>query len=358
MSAFWYRVNGIEMIDMMGGDPLILSGDQEVSYGRLYNWYAIDGLAPDGWHVPTDAELTTLTDYLGGLSVAGGKLKEEGLDHWADPNTGATNESGFTAFGGGYRHDDSSFTDLLITGWWWSATTSGTGYGWVRYMRYSYDDINRGSQIKENGFSIRLIRDNSDGYTAGEQLTDADGNVYDTVQIGTQIWIVQNYNCTKYADGTDIANVTVDADWEALTTGAYCNYDNDASYATEDADLTTNYIPSTYAGTITAPEVAALIADDADSSGGSVLFTAGAANDLSVSDFIDIDLERIPVKYDDASPHNIRAIGLIDDAVYDSLTIADKKKISNYMHLWVLFWENYLDAGSFDKENRTWDDTP
>ncbi len=119
------------------------------------------------------------------------------------------------------------------------------------------------------------------------------------------------------------------------------------------ADPGTTYIPATYAGTITAPDVAGLKTADVNN----VLFDAGGTpRALSVSDFIDADLERIPVQYDDDAPHHIRAIGLIDDTVYAGLTTIDKKKISNYMNLWVLYWDNYLDAGSFEKENRTWDD--
>src|SRR5690554_6700140 len=67
------------------------------TYGVLYNWPAEMNACPDGWHLPSDAEWTELTDYLGGESVAGGKLKETGTTHWASPNTGATNETGFTA---------------------------------------------------------------------------------------------------------------------------------------------------------------------------------------------------------------------------------------------------------------------
>ena len=78
------------------------------TYGTMYNWFAVDdarGLAPAGWHVPTMADWTTLATTLGGTSVAGGKMKESGTTHWFSPNTGATNESGFTALPGGWRSE-------------------------------------------------------------------------------------------------------------------------------------------------------------------------------------------------------------------------------------------------------------
>src|SRR5690606_33259564 len=78
----------------------------EIIYGKLYNWYAVNdprGLAPVGWHIPSDSEWTILTDYLGGFEVAGGKMKETGTTHWANPNIGADNSSGFTGLPGGYR---------------------------------------------------------------------------------------------------------------------------------------------------------------------------------------------------------------------------------------------------------------
>jgi uncharacterized protein (TIGR02145 family) len=75
-------------------------------YGNLYNLYAViddKKLCPNGWHVPTDTEWTTLTEYLGGEIIAGGKMKTVGTAYWNDPNTGATNESGFSAVPGGFR---------------------------------------------------------------------------------------------------------------------------------------------------------------------------------------------------------------------------------------------------------------
>jgi uncharacterized protein (TIGR02145 family) len=84
------------------------------TYGALYNWYTVEtgNLCPTGWHVPSDAEWTTLTDYLGGEAIAGGKLKETGTAHWDSPNTGATDETGFTAFPGGNRTKNGPFSNL------------------------------------------------------------------------------------------------------------------------------------------------------------------------------------------------------------------------------------------------------
>ena len=97
-------------------------------YGALYNWYTINTgkLCPAGWHVPTVAEWTTLTTFLGGESVAGGKLKETGIAHWKSPNTGASNETGFTALPGGFRDFDGVFAQIYNSGCWWSATEYNT----------------------------------------------------------------------------------------------------------------------------------------------------------------------------------------------------------------------------------------
>ena len=135
--------------------------DTIATYGRLYNWYAVntDRLAPKGWHVPTDAEWTTLTTYLGGASVAGGKLKEIGTTHWTTPNTDVTNETGFTALPGGCRSVNRSFIDIGGYGFWWSATEYGAYYAWYWYVSFDYSGVSRYSYNKEEGFSVRCVKD-------------------------------------------------------------------------------------------------------------------------------------------------------------------------------------------------------
>jgi len=134
----------------------------KTTYGALYNWFTVNTgiLAPAGWHVPTDAEWTTLTDYLGGESIAGGKLKETATAHWRSPNAGATNESGFTALPGGHRDVNGTFSVMGDDGFWWSASEYGTtGKVWYRNMNYNYTGVVSVSNNKINGHSIRCIRD-------------------------------------------------------------------------------------------------------------------------------------------------------------------------------------------------------
>jgi uncharacterized protein (TIGR02145 family) len=127
------------------------------TYGYLYDWETACDVCPDGWHLPTDAEWTELTDYLG--ENAGGKLKETGTTHWNTPNTGATNETGFTALPGGYRNYDGSFDIVGYTGYWWSATEYNATNAWYRGMYYHNSYVNRNNLYKKVGFSVRCVRD-------------------------------------------------------------------------------------------------------------------------------------------------------------------------------------------------------
>ena len=133
-------------------------------YGRLYTWYAIKdsrNVCPAGWHVPTVAEWTTLTDFLGGESIAGGKLKENGFTHWyewTDPNP-ATNESGFTALPGGYRYNGGVFYSISYEGFWWSSDGFDPEGGWGRNISYGTNNINAFGEYAKSGYSIRCVKD-------------------------------------------------------------------------------------------------------------------------------------------------------------------------------------------------------
>ena len=131
-------------------------------YGKLYNWYAVNdprGLAPTGWHVPTDDEWTTLSTTLGGDAVAGGKMKVAGTTRWTTPNTGATNESGFAGLPGGFRNSNGSFSNVGGAGYWWSSTEFNTTFAWLRGLYYNDGSIDRFNYNKKGGFSVRCLRD-------------------------------------------------------------------------------------------------------------------------------------------------------------------------------------------------------
>jgi uncharacterized protein (TIGR02145 family) len=296
------------------------------TYGALYNWYSVNTgkLCPTGWHIPSDAEWSVLTAYLGEQS-AGGKLKELAYSHWNIPNAGATNETRFTAVPGGYRDLGGTFWYQADAGYWWSSVESNISRAWGRAIYYHSVPVSRGDEYKQGGLSIRCLKDSaftivistlstqslssissttaatggnisSDGgatitargvcwsttanptttdsktidgvgigsFTSsltglsantiyyvrayatnsvgtaygneisfttasyGTPVTDADGNIYNTVTIGTQTWMAENLKTTKYNDGSTIPLVTDNAAWAALTTPGYSWYNNDS----------------------------------------------------------------------------------------------------------------------------------
>jgi len=205
------------------------------TYGRLYNWYAVDNnastkdasngsknICPAGWHVPTDTEWTTLTTYLGGLDVAGGKLKETGTTHWNTPNTDATNSSGFTALPGGYRFGN-TFTYIGTTGYWWSLTEDGTGTVWTRYIYFSGSSVYRVGSSKAGGFSVRCIRDVTEGVIPQLTSTDISSITSTTAVSGGNIsdggtGILARGVCWSTSAGPTIANSKTS---DGTATGAY-----------------------------------------------------------------------------------------------------------------------------------------
>ncbi|HPG41094.1 MAG TPA: fibrobacter succinogenes major paralogous domain-containing protein [bacterium] len=134
------------------------------TYGRFYNWFAVTdsrGLAPQGWHVPTDEEWQTLITFLGGSEDGGGYLKQTGTALWAAPNTGAGNEFGFNALPAGYRTFQTGKTiQMGYLAIFWSATIAEWDYyAWQYGITHSQSTINRNYGDTSAGYSVRCVRD-------------------------------------------------------------------------------------------------------------------------------------------------------------------------------------------------------
>ena len=141
-------------------------GANNTKYGNLYNWYAVSpttnggkNVCPTGWHVPTDADWTVLTDYLGGETVAGGEMKEVGTASWNTPNTGSTNTSLFTGLPGGLRYDSGNYLNVGYGGYWWSSSEGSTSSARSRYLVNDSGNASRSSSSKRLGLSVRCLRD-------------------------------------------------------------------------------------------------------------------------------------------------------------------------------------------------------
>jgi len=178
----WWMAENLKVTHYRNGDPILNVNEAKnwsslvtgayynydndssnaITYGRLYNWYAVSGnrnIAPTGWHVPSNTEWKKLVDYLGGAFVAGGKLKEAGTTHWASPNAGASNKSGFAALPGGYRNYNGIFLSMGYYAYFWSSTEYGSYYAWYRRLYCIYAFFSRFNYYKQSGFSVRLVRD-------------------------------------------------------------------------------------------------------------------------------------------------------------------------------------------------------
>ncbi|WP_430814635.1 fibrobacter succinogenes major paralogous domain-containing protein [Carboxylicivirga sp. RSCT41] len=134
--------------------------DTIATYGRLYNWYAAAdsrNIAPKGWRVATPDDWNILIDYLGGETIAGGKLKEAGNEHWESPNE-ADNSSGFTAQPGGFRFNDEDIKGIALYGYWWSTGQNGSSAARLQLFSWS-QEVYKEMRSMNTGYSIRCIKE-------------------------------------------------------------------------------------------------------------------------------------------------------------------------------------------------------
>ncbi len=180
----WWMVENLKVTHYRNGDPIpnvtdpvawngLATGayceyDNDIAnvalYGRLYNWFAVGdsrNIAPAGWHVPSDAEWQTVVDYLGGNEFAGGTMKDTGTVCWSSPNTGATNESGFTGLPGGGRGGDGPYSQRGYTAAFWTSTEHQyfSSEAWNRLLIYNHLYVIHDYSGKRSGASVRCVKD-------------------------------------------------------------------------------------------------------------------------------------------------------------------------------------------------------
>jgi hypothetical protein len=184
-----------------------------------------NNVAANGWSVPTSTQFNTLISYLGGASVAGGKVKEAGFAHWNAPNVGATNSSKFNAVASGNRsYNSDQFIYLGSDTLFWCKDKQITAQ-WGPALYADSTIFNQQTNHVSWGFSIRLIKD-STILTDGQSGTyiGNDGTVYNTICIGTQEWLAENLRETFFRNGVPIP--LVKTGWAYLTSPARCTYNN------------------------------------------------------------------------------------------------------------------------------------
>jgi uncharacterized protein (TIGR02145 family) len=137
-------------------------------YGKLYNWHAVNdsrGLAPEGWHIPSDEEWTSLVEFLGGKDFAGHKMKSDnGWAEWADEdgefqNGNGDNSSGFNGLPAGIRNFVGSFNNIRYSAFFWSATEFDDIYAWTRSLYLYIGFVDWFNSTKAFGASVRCLRD-------------------------------------------------------------------------------------------------------------------------------------------------------------------------------------------------------
>ncbi|MFB0517206.1 MAG: FISUMP domain-containing protein [Candidatus Neomarinimicrobiota bacterium] len=206
------------------GEPCKYYENEAAIYGYLYDWYAVNdsrGIAPAGWHVPTDEEWKTLEKQLGMDSSEaddrgsrgtdeGGKLKVGGTVHWETPNIGATNESGFSALPGGYCSMGDYCEDLNYYAYFWTSTKDNIEWWntWYRCLYYNSSSIWRNAEHPSYRFSVRLVK----GESAPHTLSSI--NISPTISIVNPSETQQFTLTARYSDQAT-EDVTTSAIWSA-----------------------------------------------------------------------------------------------------------------------------------------------
>ena len=188
--------------------------------------------ADTDWRVPSDDDWKELEMHLGMSQAQADSTGWRGTNEGTKLKSGGS--SGFNALMSGYRYTDGSFYSLGSYAYFWSSSASSSSLAWRRYLVTSYSTVNWNNGNKAFGFSVRLVRDltsaeklEDDGYKLDDYVGN-DGKTYSAIKIGDQGWITENLKETKYNDETTIPRITNNTDWANDTTGARCEYNNDA----------------------------------------------------------------------------------------------------------------------------------
>lgn len=220
--------------------------------GLLYNWWSasknggsgVGSLAPTGYHVSTQTDWATVPSYTSPVTQdpytppepQGTRHYKTGLTWWDAPPSGYSwmtgdNTTGFNGNPNPVRQSSGTFTEFtrLYANWWTPQERANTNNG--VYTQFGYANLyvysNANYYDKNYGFCVRLVRDTTVGWVAGETVTDASGNVYDTISANGRVWTTADLRTTKYNGGDDVPIVSDASAWAALTTDAVCALDND-----------------------------------------------------------------------------------------------------------------------------------
>jgi uncharacterized protein (TIGR02145 family) len=211
-----------------------IASNPPVKYGDIFSFYVLNDarfIAPAGWHVVQfTADYSPLRTFLGGQTVAGGKLKTTGTTYWNSPNTGATNSSKLNLNAGGYRSYTGAFSEFRQYGYFWIMSEVPAIYPNANKTGYTDTNMNSVSGSKKNGYPIRLVKDSTvlaEGQTG--TMTGNDGKVYRTICVNGREWMADNSRETKFRNGDLIPIVTDPATWAASadisSMKCYCNGD-------------------------------------------------------------------------------------------------------------------------------------